>query len=511
VIAEEPVRASVPPPWFWALPGIERIRALSQGLVPLPPISRLFGVRPAHVGSGSGTWTMQAGELLQTETGALEISALVESALTGVAMTTLPPSMDVEPTTLAVHIFRPTRPQPGNLLARARVVNASRFYAFSEVEIEDPHGRQVAHGASHLELRRISPSPLAPPADLRRFEEPSYPTPDPYLRAISGVMPPIEAWQENDGCSLMRMFADRRFVTPYQMLFGVEFVEVEEGRVVLTHPAVEWLCAFSRSVAAAGIASLAMRAALDVCLTTPQRGQALVGLEQTFHFYRQVAADGRALRAEARGDRRERDLVLADINVYDADGLLAASAQGLAAIIDSSRRQPRPTPEAKRILATLVFTDIVSSTAHAERLGDARWRALLEEHRAVIRAEIARFNGIEVETIGDGFFFRFDSPARVLECAGSARDAVRRLGIELRAGIHAGECELQSGKLAGVAVHIAARVQAVATAGEVLVSGTVRDLTAGSGVRFADRGEHTLKGIPGTWRLYALLDKHGDG
>lgn len=504
MILDEPVRGRVPAPWFSALPGIERIRAFGQGLLPLPPMFRLFGIRSAHVGPGSGTWTMPASGSLLTEAGGLDVAPLVESALTGVAMTTLGPGMDAEPVTLVVNYFRPTRPQPGNLLARARVVNASRLYIFSEVEIEDPQGRQIAHGASHAALRVIHPSPPPPPAELRPVEEPAYASPDPYLRSIAAVMPPIEAWQENDGLAVLRRFTDGRFVAAYQALFPVKFLQVEEGRVVLTLPASEWLCGFSRSVAAGAIAALLIRAAGCAHLTMPQRGQSFVGLEQTARFYCQVPADGRALRAEARGDRRGGEVVVSDVHVSDADGTLVASAYGIGSIIDNSKRQRRPTPEAKRILATLLFTDIVDSTTHALKLGDARWRALLEEYRAVSRAEIARHDGIEIETIGDGLFVRFDSPARALECAAAVRASVRRLGLEIRAGIHTGECELQSGKLAGMAVHIAARVQAVAAPGEVLVSRTVRDLAVGSALHFQDRGEHTLKGVPGEWRLYAL-------
>lgn len=505
MIFEEPVRGSVPPPWFSALPGIDRIRACSQGLLPLPPLLRLLGIRPAHVGPGSGTWTMPASASFLTEAGALEIAAFVESALSGVAITTLAPGMGAEPVTLAVNYFRPTRPQPGNLLARARVVNASRLYTFSEVEIEDPQGRQIAHGASHSALRAIEPSPPPPPAELRPVEEPTYATPDPYLRPPAAVIPPIEPWwQENDGIAIVRRFAEGSLAAPYHALVPVDFAKIEEDRIVLTLPASEWLCRFSRSVSAGAIAALAIRAAGCAQLTMLRRGQSFVGLELTARFYRAVPADGRRLRAEARGNRRGGDLAAGDVCVLDADGVLVASASGFGAIIDSSKRQRRPGPQAKRILATLLFTDIVGSTAHADRLGDARWRALLEEYRAVSRAEIARHDGIEIETIGDGFFVRFDSPAHALECANAVRVGVRRLGVEIRAGLHTGECELQSGKLAGMAVHIAARVQAIAAPGEVLVSRTVRELAVGSGLHFEDRGEHTLKGVPGDWRLYSL-------
>ncbi len=150
MIVDEAVRGHVPPAWFWALPGIDRIRAFEQSQLPSPPIARLLGIRAGHVRPGSGTWVMPATGWSSIATGELEVSMLAETAVTGVAMTTLTPGLDVEPVSLALNYFRPTRPQAGNLLARARVVNASRLFVFVETEIEDPNGRKVAHGTSHL-------------------------------------------------------------------------------------------------------------------------------------------------------------------------------------------------------------------------------------------------------------------------------------------------------------------------------------------------------------------------
>ena len=152
----------------------------------------------------------------------------------------------------------------------------------------------------------------------------------------------------------------------------------------------------------------------------------------------------------------------------------------------------RPAPESDRVLATVLFTDIVGSTRRAAELGDRRWRDLLEAHNEAVRAQLERFRGQEVDTAGDGF---------LATCA--IRDRVRGLGLELRAGVHTGECELANGKVRGIAVHTGARVAARAAPGEVLVSSTVKDLVAGSGIDFEERGEHELKGVPGTWRLYA--------
>jgi class 3 adenylate cyclase len=157
-----------------------------------------------------------------------------------------------------------------------------------------------------------------------------------------------------------------------------------------------------------------------------------------------------------------------------------------------------------RILATVMFTDIVDSTRKAAALGDRRWRDLLGRHDTLMRRELERHRGREVKTLGDGFLAAFDGPARAIRCACSARDAMRSLGVEVRAGLHTGECELIGQDLGGIAVNIGARVAVVADPGEVLVSRTVTDLVAGSGIEFTERGVHSLKGVPGEWQLYAV-------
>ncbi len=164
----------------------------------------------------------------------------------------------------------------------------------------------------------------------------------------------------------------------------------------------------------------------------------------------------------------------------------------------------RPVVEVERILTTVLFTDIVGSTERAGSLGDQRWRTLLDAHDRAVREQLRRFRGREINTTGDGFVASFDGPARAIQSAKAIIEATGRLGIELRAGLHTGECEVRGDDLAGLAVHIAARVGALATSGEVLVSVTVKDLVVGSGIDFIDRGEHHLKGVPGTVRLFAV-------
>jgi class 3 adenylate cyclase len=159
---------------------------------------------------------------------------------------------------------------------------------------------------------------------------------------------------------------------------------------------------------------------------------------------------------------------------------------------------------AHRVLATVVFTDIVGSTERAAELGDRAWQALLARHHALVRLRLGEFDGEELDTAGDGFFAAFDGPGRAIRCARALVEDIRSLGLEIRVGLHTGECERAGGHLSGIAVPVGARVATLARPGEVLVSRTVRDLVAGSGIEFEDRGVHELKGVPGEWRLYAV-------
>ena len=180
----------------------------------------------------------------------------------------------------------------------------------------------------------------------------------------------------------------------------------------------------------------------------------------------------------------------------DADAVLDEVEEFLTGV--------RPPPERERVLATVMFTDIVGSTQHASAIGDRAWKELLERHHAIVREELGRYRGREIDTAGDGFLATFDGPARAVRCATAIVRAMPGIGLEVRAGVHTGEIELMGNDVGGIAVHIGARVAALAGASEVLVSGTVHDLVAGSGIEFANRGEATLKGVPGQWRLFSV-------
>jgi class 3 adenylate cyclase len=182
--------------------------------------------------------------------------------------------------------------------------------------------------------------------------------------------------------------------------------------------------------------------------------------------------------------------------VGDAEGVVEEIREFLTGV--------RVTPEPDRVLATVMFTDIVGSTEWAVSVGDRRWRELLEAHDSAVRRQLGAFRGQEVKSTGDGFLATFDGPARAIRCAGAIRDTAAEIGVDVRVGLHTGEVEVRGDDIGGVAVHIGQRVSTLAQPNEVLVSSTVKDLVAGSGIDFEDRGEHDLKGLPGTWRLFSV-------
>jgi class 3 adenylate cyclase len=488
---------------MYSLPGLERVRLASRRLIATTPFSRLVGFRIGHVSTGSVTGTMKAGgHLLMVPD--YNMTPLYGEALTACASTAIDAGMALEPVTFTSLYFRPPRPQPGSFLGRARVLNASSVFVSCAAELEDPVGRLVGYSISQWAIRRVDPPPPSPPASIEPVEEATYPTPDPPDRPTVGGLPPSELTRRFGGLELARMVtAGEVSQIPNLNTFGARWVSTDEGLAHITMPASEWFCSLDRNVSPGALESLLNIASSCAGVTMWAPGQTMAVLQLSTRFLRQTPADGRELIGRGRVRHRVGNHLFVESEAIDADGNTLAVQSAAVALIDPRDRR---SDEPERILATLLFTDIVGSTQHAERMGDAAWRSLLGEHDALVRQELGAHRGREVNTSGDGFLARFDSPAMAIRCAKAIRDGLTRMHLEIRAGIHTGECEVQGTNLSGIAVHVASRIMSLAEPNEIVTSQTVRDLASGSGVRFSLRGRHSLKGIEGEWDLFVIDD-----
>jgi pimeloyl-ACP methyl ester carboxylesterase len=259
-----------------------------------------------------------------------------------------------------------------------------------------------------------------------------------------------------------------------------------------------WLSAYFRSGAspAAAAALLRMNSRNDVRAVLPAVRVPTLVIHASGDRDAKID-EGRYLASHIKGAR------FLELAGGDHIWFLSQTADDVVDAVEEFLTGVRPTREIDRFLATVLFTDIVGGTARAAELGDTRWREVIERHHAIVRTELGRHRGVEEDTAGDGFFATFDAPARGVRCALAIRDRVRELGLEIRAGVHTGECEVIAGKTGGIAVIVGARVREQAAPGEVLVTSTVRDLTSGAGLAFEDRGLRQLKGVPRDWQLFA--------
>jgi len=260
----------------------------------------------------------------------------------------------------------------------------------------------------------------------------------------------------------------------------------------------KWWSRFERTGASPGAARalLDMNTEIDIRHVLPSIHVPTLVLHRTGDAV--VPVEGARWMAEQIPDAKYVELEGGDHAPFVGD------SEGLVGEIEEFLTGVRHAPEVDRILATVMFTDIVGSTERASAMGDHYWKQLLEDHHARIRKQLEVYRGREVDTAGDGFLAAFDGPGRAIKCAQAAQQAVRELGVDIRAGLHTGECEVFGDKLSGVAVHIGSRVMSKADGPEVMVSSTVKDLVAGSGIEFEDRGEHELKGVPGSWHLFSV-------
>lgn len=503
-VTDEPVRGVVAPPWLNSLSGIERMRLYARRALPAPPFPRLTGFGIGHVSTGTLTGTLKAsGHLVFPP--AYNLSVLSSQALFACAETAVDTGMVLDPICVSVQYFRPPRPQPGNFLAHARVLNSSSVFVSCTADLEDPVGRLVGFAASQWGVRRIDPPPpSAPTSSEPAAGDAVYSTSDPPDRPSVGGLVPADLQARHSGLELTRMImAGDLPPLPAMHTFGARWVDVDVGLTHCVMPASEWFSNRTHTLDPAAIESLLNFASTSAALTISAPGESVAGLEQTTRFLRPVPADGRDLSSHGRLTHRSGNLIMVDAEAVDADGETVAVQSITYAVLDPRTHRP---VEPERVLVTLLFTDIVGSTLRAERMGDAAWRLLLDEHHALVRRELGAHRGREVKTIGDGFLARFDSPASAVRAARAIRDGVKGLHLEVRGGVHTGECEVHGADLAGIAVHVAARIVAQASPSEILVSQTVRDLTAGSGIHFAARGSHKLKGVEGEYGLFAVDD-----
>jgi uncharacterized protein (TIGR00369 family) len=274
-------------------------------------------------------------------------------------------------------------------------------------------------------------------------------------------------------------------------------VEVAEGRVKVAMPTTEWFCRAYREVAAGILGALGSSAVNTAIATVAEADERMVVINVTYSFMAPVVPDGRHLVAVATVRARTNEVLIAEVEITDPEGRIVLIGQANVMLLERGARSGHRVTE--RVLLSVLFTDVVGSTERARQLGDTRWRELLDEHNVLVRRQLELHKGREVKTTGDGFLATFDSPTQAVQCARAIRKGMTRLGLELRAGIHIGECERVGGD-----VHAASRVQSAAQPGEILVSSTVRDLIAGSGLRLVDRGSHELRGLEGMWTLLAV-------
>ena len=490
----------MPGPDTFKLPGIDHARALVHGNIARPPLSRLTGIRVTHVAPGSATATCPVGPWSLLPDGTADYTVLAGVALEAAVFTGLPANSDACVTALSVQPLRATSLESDTFVARARTVHGGRHFMFAEATIEDGAGRVVAFATGSL----VSvPCPVLA-GDNVADEEVVYRTPDPWQRPAPASVFPFGVWDDMPGLEVEEQLRRGALPpVPFFSLMGIQVADAARGQTTHTMPASPWFAMRNTSVATGVLASLAHITLSTAALTLSPGGHTIGVLQESISFMGPVAADGRPLVARARAVHVEELLVL-ECEITDADGIRVAFGHQTVKLL--ARKTPIQQRAPERQLLTVMFTDIVDSTRRADTLGDKAWSEVLDSHHALVRRQLEVFRGREVKTTGDGFLATFDSPGRAVHCARAIRDGARSQGLEVRAGIHTGECEVSSGDVAGIAVHVAARVLAEADPGDVLVSSVVRDLSAGSGLMFRDRGIHTLRGVEGDWHLLALDD-----
>jgi uncharacterized protein (TIGR00369 family) len=491
------------------LPGLDVLRASLERRLPDPPVTKLTGLRLSEVGLATASTWMPASGWWQTAAGVFlagTTAFVADMALGSSVLTSAPAGVGVTTSELSVSFLRAATIRSQTITGRGRLIHATRSLGLAEASLTDARGRLLGHASSRCVLFRADPEILAarqlPEAGASDLAEP-------YLRDAEGDVYGQEYWDATAGLTVMRQLVDGKTHPPCFHFLGVRPMQAAEGSMTMAMAASAWLCDGFGVVYAGAIAFLADAAMTLAAGTTVPPGTAFSTIDLKLYPLRTVLPNDGELIARATVAHRGRTIAITNCQITGPDGAVVAQATGSVLILPG-RHWERPvqvadeiTAESNRVLTTVLFTDIVGSTRRAAELGDDRWGQVLAEHHAIVREQIRRFRGREVDTAGDGFLIAFDGAARAVRCAIAVRDHLRHIGLEVRSGIHAGECEESGGKLVGIAVHIGSRLLGLAEPGEVLVSSTVKDLVAGSGIEFDDRGEHTLRDIAGAWRLYA--------
>ncbi|HKY76108.1 MAG TPA: adenylate/guanylate cyclase domain-containing protein, partial [Acidimicrobiia bacterium] len=441
--------------------------------------------------------TMPASPWLDYADGTLDVKILGEEALALAVLTGTPAGHTVRTVVLTFKHLRPATMESTSFIARARTLNQGPRFAVAEVLVEDVVGRAIAHATASVAILPIEIDRAAPA--LQPVDEPTYPTPDPYRRPLPTPVP-IELLDETDGLSIAKRLATGDLVNPVLALIGGWLAAVEDRSAAWAITSTEWLCSRERDIAPGVLAVLAHASLGGSVLTMCQPGDRVGLVDQTVSFLRPAPATSGDLVCRARV-AHEGEILTCTGEITDAAGTVVAHAHQTGLVRRPARSRHRRSEQ--RVL-TVVFTDIVGSTNRAADIGDSRWKDLLDKHHATVRRHLQALKGREIKTTGDGFLATFDNPAVAVEWSRRICDAVRSLGLQVRVGIHSGQCEVSDGDVSGIAVHLAARVLSLAGPSEVLVSGTVRDLLLGSAVTFEDRGRHQLKGFEGDWHLFAI-------
>jgi class 3 adenylate cyclase len=500
----EPLRGVVPGAQFASLPGLERVQGWARGTVPLPPLCHLIGLRVSQVEPASVTVTLPGSPWLVNGVGILVALDLLSAAATELAgLTAVGAASRARLVALNAQAMRMTRAGDGPFTARGTVIHAGRTFIRVTTSVQDAQGRVVGHaiGALAVEPER---APVAAHAVVARPLR--YDGPDPHERPSPDPGFPMSAWDDREPLEAFRAIASGELPLPnLNRLLGLRLLDGTEGSVTVSVPASMWFALQDETVDPAILNAMSVFASGAAVMTLGSRERIGGEVNRAVAFERSIPADGRAIIARATTRLQGARIMVCDVEITDPDGNIAALEQALWLLV--KRRGDGPAaPISERTLATVLFTDIVASTERASALGDARWHEELSEHRVVVRQQLQIFRGHEVKTTGDGFLATFDSPARAVQCARAIRDRIQPSGLQIRAGLHAGELEQSNDDIAGIAVHIASRILATCAPSEILVSSTIRDLTAGSGLRLEDRGAHNLKGLDHEWQLFAVRD-----